>query len=71
MREGYPRPMMVRENWTNLDGLWNFLFDDENVGEKERWNEKFPEGTQKIRVPFSYETKLSGIGDETFHPVVW
>ena len=71
MREGYPRPMMVRENWTNLDGVWNFLFDDENVGEKERWNEKFPEEMRKIRVPFSYETALSGIGDETFHPVVW
>lgn len=71
MREGYPRPMMVRENWTNLDGVWNFLFDDENVGEKERWNEKFPEEMRKIRVPFSYETALSGIEDETFHPVVW
>ncbi len=71
MQNGYPRPQLVRENWTGLDGTWKFLFDDCNVGQRERWYDAFPENSREIRVPFSYETKLSGIGEEAFHPVVW
>lgn len=71
MQNGYPRPQFVRENWINLNGIWNFSFDDQNIGEKERWYDHFPSDRRKIQVPFSYETSLSGIGEETFHPVVW
>lgn len=71
MKSGYPRPQLVRESWRNLDGLWDFLFDDENAGEREKWYAEFPAETGKITVPFSYETKLSGVGEECFHPVVW
>ena len=71
MQNGYPRPQLVRENWRTLNGLWDFSFDDQNVGEREKWNDQFPEAVRKINVPFSYETKLSGIGEEAFHPVVW
>ncbi len=71
MQKEYPRPQMVREGWTNLDGLWDFSFDDRNIGEREKWNESFPAKKQEINVPFSYETKMSGIGEEAFHPVVW
>lgn len=66
----YPRPQLVRKDWQNLNGVWNFRFDDDNVGEAQRWQEKF-EGTHTINVPFTYETKASGIGEETFHPQVW
>jgi beta-galactosidase/beta-glucuronidase len=66
----YPRPQFVRENWKNLNGEWSFRFDDSNEGEREKWYLTF-EGTHQITVPFSYETKASGIGDETFHPQVW
>lgn len=31
-KKGYPRPRFVRENFTSLDGEWNFAFDDENAG---------------------------------------
>lgn len=71
MQNGYPRPQMVRADWTNLNGVWDFLFDDQDMGEGEKWYEEFPAKTRQIRVPFSYETTLSGIGDESFHPVVW
>ena len=30
----YPRPQLVRNEWQNLNGKWNFIFDDENIGEK-------------------------------------
>ena len=66
----YPRPQFVRVEWENLNGEWDFGFDDKNVGEKEKWNQEF-KGDKKINVPFTYETKLSGIEDETRHDFVW
>lgn len=69
-KKDYPRPQFVRENWENLNGEWNFSFDDKNCGEKEKWYISFPEAL-KIQVPFTYETKLSGIQDETCHNQIW
>ena len=66
----YPRPQFVRENWINLNGEWNFIFDDENIGEKQKYYNKIPE-SRKIQVPFTYETKMSGINDETIHKNIW
>ena len=70
MLTAYPRPNFKREQWLNLNGTWQFAFDDDNVGEKEKWFHSFPDSTD-ILVPYTYETKMSGIGDERFHPVVW
>lgn len=66
----YPRPQFVRKEWTNLNGEWNFRFDDTNNGEEEGWPETFA-ATHQIQVPFTYETRMSGIGIEEFHPYVW
>lgn len=30
--KNYPRPQFIRDNWINLNGQWNFIFDDENIG---------------------------------------
>ncbi len=69
-KKDYPRPQFVRDNWENLNGTWDFEFDDKNEGENQKWYREFP-GTLKIQVPFTYETKLSGIHDETRHDNVW
>jgi beta-galactosidase/beta-glucuronidase len=69
-RRDYPRPQFVREQWENLNGEWDFSFDDGNRGLQEQWEKKFPT-EKKILVPFSYETKKSGIHDQTQHTVVW
>ena len=69
-RKDYPRPQFVRKNWTNLNGVWDFGFDDGNIGERDQWFLHFPM-ERKIQVPFTYETKLSGIQDETRHDFVW
>lgn len=69
-QKDYPRPQFVRKNWENLNGSWDFAFDDADVGEKERWYETF-RGQRTIQVPFTYETALSGIGDEKNHNFVW
>src|SRR3712207_8628505 len=32
----HPRPMLVREAWTSLDGRWQFAHDDADVGRGDR-----------------------------------
>jgi beta-galactosidase/beta-glucuronidase len=69
---GYPRPQFVRDkgSWENLNGPWNFAFDDPGEGVRKAWFKTFPRG-ERITVPFTYETPASGIGDERRHNTVW
>ncbi|RHW42876.1 glycoside hydrolase family 2 [Neobacillus notoginsengisoli] len=69
-RNDYPRPQFVRREWENLNGQWNFAFDDENKGLDEKWYANFPKG-KEITVPFAFQTEMSGIHDTTFHDIVW
>src|SRR5690625_3490408 len=69
-RTEYPRPQFQRDSWVNLNGEWDFAFDDANEGETNVWYEK-PAFDQKIQVPFTYETKASGIEEHTFHTNIW
>lgn len=64
---GYPRPQLVRKDWVDLNGSWQFAFG-EDVRDTAALAGKLP---RTINVPFSYETQLSGIGDETRHKTVW
>ena len=66
----YPRPQFVRENYTILNGEWDFAFDDEDAGLSQSWYRNFPAG-KSITVPFSPETPASGIGDTARHDVLW
>ncbi|MBI0579962.1 glycoside hydrolase family 2 [Neobacillus cucumis] len=69
-RNEYPRPQFVREQWVNLNGQWDFAFDDKKEGLTQKWYQLFP-AKQTITVPFAYQTKLSGIHDPSFHDIVW
>ena len=71
-QNNYPRPQFVRNNesWENLNGSWDFSFDDNNEGISKKWFNSFPE-CRKIKVPFCYESSSSGIGDPGRHDVVW
>lgn len=69
-RKDYPRPQLMRSAWQNLNGEWDFAFDEENRGVRENWQNGIPK-QKKIQVPFSYETRASGIGDPAQHEVVW
>lgn len=55
----YPRPQMVRENWKNLNGLWNFT-----VLSKEGQKEIPSSFEGQILVPFAIESALSGVGQK-------
>ncbi len=68
-KENYPRPQFVRDSYLDLNGKWNFRFDDRNEGLSAGWQNGFED--QKILVPYSYESKRSGIGCEKVHEVVW
>ncbi|MEP6696935.1 MAG: sugar-binding domain-containing protein [Pseudonocardiales bacterium] len=67
----HPRPQLTRPQWTDLCGRWGFAYDDEQVGLTERWYEQADVFGRSIQVPFPPESAASGIGDPSFHPVVW
>lgn len=50
----YPRPQMVRENWLNLNGLWDYAILPKENSEPSDWD-------GKILVPYPVESALSGV----------
>ena len=53
----YPRPQLVRDGWTNLNGAWDYAVTSvtNTPGRPEKWD-------GRIRVPFAIESALSGVG---------
>ncbi|WP_069658687.1 glycoside hydrolase family 2 protein [Arcticibacter eurypsychrophilus] len=60
----YPRPQLVRSNWLNLNGLWQF----QPASGK---SEALPKGnlSRTILVPFPVESALSGVMEH--HESIW
>ncbi len=56
--ENFPRPNFVREKWIDLNGTWDFSFDE-------------PTYDKKIEVPFCYQSEKSGICTSEVHHKVW
>jgi hypothetical protein len=50
----YPRPQMVRKDWTNLNGLWQYAVRPREEKQPEKWD-------GEILVPFAIESALSGV----------
>lgn len=50
----YPRPQMVRGNWQNLNGLWDYVVTDSSDAQPLRYK-------GKILVPYPIESALSGV----------
>ena len=64
----YPRPQLVRPDWTCLNGAWDFSYDDER---RYRGPQDEIAWERSIKVPFPPEAVASGIGDTGFHDVCW
>ena len=62
----YPRPDFIRESYISLNGVWQFSFDDDGTIKEKLKYGKAPELPLEIRVPFPYQSSLSGI--ETCEP---
>lgn len=50
----YPRPQMVRKQWTNLNGLWDYAIQRKEDTRPEKF-------TGSILVPYAIESSLSGV----------
>jgi beta-galactosidase/beta-glucuronidase len=70
-RPEHPRPDFMRNDWQSLNGAWEFEFDDQDRGLRERWYDGRPAFSKTIVVPYAFQSRLSGIGDPGFHDVVW
>jgi len=70
-RPEYPQPQFQREHWLSLNGSWDFEFDDANAGLDADWASATHKFSRNIAVPYCFESRLSGIGDTSFHPWIW
>ena len=70
-RPEHPRPDRVRPVWLNLNGPWDFSFDDGDKGLNEQWQLGGRAFDKTIQVPFPYQAPLSGIGNNDLHRVLW
>lgn len=52
----YPRPQLIRENWQNLNGLWEYSLSPANQTDIPKTFDG------QILVPFAIESALSGVG---------
>lgn len=58
----YPRPQLVRSEWLNLNGIWDYMVDSTVIHPNSTiYPPNFPNNTEKIKVPFPPESQLSGI----------
>ncbi len=57
----HPRPDFQRETWQNLNGTWQFKPDSANIGLTEKWQLNPEKFENKILVPFSWASPMSGI----------
>ncbi|GKU23715.1 glycoside hydrolase family 2 protein [Clostridium folliculivorans] len=70
VRNEHPRPSFERKTWLNLNGDWDFEYDDNDLGLKSKWyqNKSF---SKKIVVPYVFQSELSGINEQAVHDIVW
>ena len=58
----YPRPQLVRDQWLNLNGFWDYAILDQGMDQNSPLElTLFPEPDGQILVPFALETDLSGV----------
>src|SRR5437588_4754739 len=60
----HPRPDFQRAEWLNLNGPWQFRFDEGNAGLKEKWFQGKTAFPETIVVPFPWGAPLSQVSDK-------
>ena len=65
VHQEYPRPQLVREEWVNLNGFWNYAITSADTADVEC-------NDGQILVPFAVESALSGVGRKvTENDALW
>ena len=64
---GYPRKQLRREQWTNLNGRWQFAIDADG----EWTSPRQVTFDRTINVPYAPETPASGVEETGFFSAVW
>lgn len=70
-KNDYPRPQFVRNNWTNLNGKWDFEYDYGKSGLFRGITTPEYKYNHEILVPFCPESELSMIGNKDFMNCIW
>jgi len=70
-RPEHPKPQFFRENWMNLNGIWNFEIDNSRSGVARELYQPEVSLSGSITVPFCPESKLSGVEYKDFMYGVW
>ncbi len=70
-RPEYPRPILRRDRWINLNGSWDFRKDPDNQGLTAHWYllQSWPPGTASV--PYSVGSTASGVELDGSCRVVW
>lgn len=55
----YPRPQLVRQDWENLNGPWEYAIADKSI-------ESYPGSQGLIRVPFAPQSLLSNVQKQVY-----
>ena len=63
-RPEHPRPDFFRDTFINLNTVWQFAFDSDDVGLDERWFERDDVWDETIQLPYAWEAPLSGLGEQ-------
>lgn len=80
MASSYPRPDFQRKalNWASLDGTWDFIFDDADIGLSNKWQDNGIPGQtdrnqpkREMKVPYAFQTAASGINLTEAHELMW
>lgn len=56
----YPRPQLAREDWQNLNGIWQLAMGEGALAAE-------PKFDKQILVPYPVESALSGVGEHSSH----
>ena len=55
----YPRPQLVRDEWLNLNGMWEYAIAPKD-------SKQFPGNQGEIRVPYPIQSFLSGVRKQVY-----
>jgi len=66
-KSNFPRPNFIRTDYIDLNGYWSFDFDDSGKIYNTFLKENSLDLSEKIKVPFLYQSPESGINDAAVH----